>query len=149
MRSIENKITEIELQLDSFMLYCDSKQLAAKTLKSYQQTLTLFINYLKQEMNIDDAGKVKSTHIRKYIQYLRERGKYTVTATEKSLNFNYPDRRNDFKKPISDTTIANYTRNIKVFFNFLKSEREIRENPMDNVAEFYILKKWLWLIWKK
>ncbi|WP_186725736.1 hypothetical protein [Rummeliibacillus sp. SL167] len=45
MRSIENKITEIELQLDSFMLYCDSKQLSKKTLKSYQQSLTLFIRY--------------------------------------------------------------------------------------------------------
>lgn len=133
MRSIESNITEIELQLDSFMLYCDSKQLSPKTLRSYQQSLTLFINYLKQELNIDNAAKVKSSHIRHYIQYLRERGKYTVTATEKSLNINHPDRRNDYKKQISDTTISNYTRNIKVFFNFLKDEREIKESPMENI----------------
>lgn len=96
--------------------------------------MTLFINYLKQELNIDNAAKVKASHIRHYIQYLRERGKYTVTATEKSLNINHPERRNDYKKQLSDTTIANYTRNIKVFFNFLKDEREIKDNPIENIA---------------
>ena len=103
----ENQITEIELQLDDFMLYCDSKSLSKKTLKSYHQTLTLFINYLKQELKIENAKKVKSTHVRQYIKYLRERGKYTVTVTDKSLNINYPDRRTDYNKQISDTTIAN------------------------------------------
>lgn len=133
MSKIDSKITELDLQIDNFMLYCDAKHLSVKTLKSYEQTLTLFKNYLLQELNIDDAAKVKSSHIRRYIQYLRERGKYTVTARDKTLEINYPERRDDFKKPISDTTIANYTRNIKVFFNFLKKEREIKENPMDNV----------------
>ncbi len=92
------------------MLYCDSKQLSPKTLKSYQKTLTLFINYLKQELKIDDASKVKSSHIRHYIKYLRERGKYTVTATDKSnatvksLNINYPDRRNGDPKSLETIT---------------------------------------------
>lgn len=134
MRSkIDNQIKELDLQLDNFMLYCDAKHLSTKTLKSYEQTLTLFRNYLVQELNIEDAANVKSSHVRRYIQYLRERGKYTVTASDKSLNINYPERREDYKKQISDTTIANYTRNMKVFFNFLKKEREIKENPMDNV----------------
>lgn len=126
-------IYEIDLQIDSFMLYCDSKNLSKKTLSSYQQTLTLFANYLKQELNIHDAIKVKSSHIRMYIQYLQIRGKYTVTASEKSLSVNFPQNRQDYKTNISDTTIANYTRNIKVFFNFLKKEREIQINPMENV----------------
>ena len=135
LRSKESKITELDLQLDSFMLYCDAKHLSPKTLKSYEQTLTLFKNYLKQELNITDAAKVKSSHVRHYIKYLRERGKYTVTASDKTLNINHPDRRADYKKPISDTTIANYTRNMKVFFNFLKVENEITENPMKTVAQ--------------
>ncbi|MGE6513341.1 tyrosine-type recombinase/integrase [Lysinibacillus sphaericus] len=128
-------ITELDLQLDSFMLHCDAKHLSSKTKRSYEQTLTLFRNYLVQELKIEDAVKVKSSHIRHYIKYLRERGKYTVTASEKSLNINYPNRREDYKKPISDTTIANYTRNMKVFFNFLKVEREIELNPMDTVEK--------------
>lgn len=132
---IDNQITELDLQLDNFMLYCDAKHLSAKTLKSYEQTLTLFRNYLVQELKIDDATNVKTAHLRKYIQYLRERGKYTVTASQKTLNVNYPDRRDDYKKQISDTTIANYMRNIKVFFNFLIKEREIKENPMENIEQ--------------
>lgn len=132
---IDNQITELDLQIDNFMLYCDAKHLSPKTTKSYEQTLTLFRNYLVQELKIEDATDIKASHVRRYIQYLRERGKYTVTASDKSLNINYPERREDFKKQISDTTIANYMRNIKVFFNFLKKEREIKENPMENVEK--------------
>lgn len=32
-------LTEFELQLGNFMLYCSSKNLSTKTLKSYDQTL--------------------------------------------------------------------------------------------------------------
>ncbi len=128
-------ITELDIQLDSFMLHCDAKHLSPKTKRSYEQTLTLFRNYLVQELKIEDASNVKASHIRRYIKYLNERGKYTVTASEKTLDINYPNRREDYKKPISDTTIANYTRNIKVFFNFLKLEKEIRDNPMDTIEK--------------
>ena len=124
---------EFDLQLDSFMLHCDSKHLSPKTLKSYEQSLTLFGNFLEQELGVMDASKVKSSHIRLYVKHLRERGKYTVSASEKALDINFPKNRADYKKPISDTTIANYTRNMKVFFNFLKLEREIKESPMDTV----------------
>lgn len=126
---------EFDLQLDSFMLHCDSKHLSPKTLKSYEQTLKLFGNFLGQELGIDDASKVKPSHVRQYIKYLRERGKYTVSASEKSLNINFPSSRTDYMKPMSDVTIANYTRNMKVFFNFLKLEREIKDSPMDTVEK--------------
>ncbi|WP_428833906.1 tyrosine-type recombinase/integrase [Lysinibacillus telephonicus] len=128
-------MTELDLQLDSFLLYCDSKHLSKKTLKSYEQSLTLFLNYLKQELGVDDASKVKTSHIRHYIKYLRERGKYTVTTTEKSLSINHPEKRTDYNKQISDTTIANYLRNIRVFFNFLMKEREITVNPTENIEK--------------
>ncbi|MBS4191218.1 tyrosine-type recombinase/integrase [Bacillus sp. FJAT-49705] len=126
-------MSEILLQIDSFMLYCDSKHLSKKTLSSYEQTLKLFALYLKDEFKIEDAVKVKSSHIRHYIKYLRERGKYTVVVKQKSKEVNHPDHRHDFNKQISDTTIANYLRNIKVFFNFLFSEREIKVNPVENI----------------
>lgn len=126
-------MSEIELQIDSFMLYCDSKHLSKKTLASYEQTLKLFGLYLKNEFKIDDVSKVKSSHVRHYVKYLRERGKYTVAVKEKSKKVNHPDHRHDFNKPISDTTIANYLRNIKVFFNFLYNEREIKINPVENI----------------
>lgn len=125
---------EFEFQIDNFMLFCDSKNLSDKTKKSYEQTLRLFSVYLRNEFNIDDPREVKSAHIRNYIKYLKERGKYTVVSNTNSKVFNNPDSRSDRTKPISDTTIANYLRNIKVFFNFLKTEREIKENPAEVIA---------------
>jgi len=116
------------------MLYCSSKNLSRKTLASYEQTLKLFVMYLKEQFDIEDVKKVQSGHIRQYIKYLRERGKYTVVNKVETKNKNYPESRSDFKKEVSMTTIANYIRNIKVFFNFLyQVEREIPKNPVENI----------------
>ncbi|UQD52683.1 site-specific integrase [Bacillus methanolicus] len=126
-------MNDLLMHLDNFLLYCDSKNLSRKTLASYQQTLNLFLIFLERECKITSIDRVKPVHIRQYIKYLRERGKYTVVVNEKSKEINYPDRRNDVGKKISDTTIANYLRNIKVFFNFLYQEREIKINPCENI----------------
>lgn len=75
-------MSTIEYHLDNFMLYCDSKNLSRKTLASYEQTLKLFIHYLEKELKVSDIKKVKSAHIRQYIKYLRERGKYIVVLSE-------------------------------------------------------------------
>jgi integrase/recombinase XerD len=85
-------MTDIEFQLDNFMLYCSSKNLSRKTLGSYEQTLKLFVAYMKNEYQIEDVKKVQSGHIRHYIKYLRVRGKFTVVNREKSKQTkkNYP-----------------------------------------------------------
>jgi integrase/recombinase XerD len=126
-------MNDFEFQLDNFMLFCSSKNLSRKTLGSYEQTLKLFSHYMISQHQIDDVKKVKSAHVRHYIKYLRERGKYTAVSNERSTSVNHPDHRNDFNKPVSDTTIANYLRNIKVFFNFLYREHEIKTNPVENI----------------
>lgn len=38
-----------------------------------------------------------TSHVRCYIKYLLERGKYT---SDKSLDINYSNRQEDYKKPI-------------------------------------------------
>ncbi|SKB79752.1 hypothetical protein SAMN06295926_108104 [Lysinibacillus sp. AC-3] len=101
-------------------------------MKSYEQTLTLFRNYTVRDFKIKDAGKVKSSYIQQYIKYLRERGKDTASSSDKVLNNNYPKRREDYQKP--DTTIANCSKNMKVFY-FLKAEREITVNPIDTIEQ--------------
>lgn len=124
---------EIEFQIDNYMLYCDSKNLTRKTKASYEQSLRLFSAYLRNNHNVTEPAAIKTAHIRSYIQYLRDRGKYTVVADEQSKHVNNPDGRTDRAKPVSDTTIANYLRNIKVFLNFLVEERELKENPANKV----------------
>jgi integrase/recombinase XerD len=135
-------LTDFELQIDNFMLYCASKNLSVKTMKSYEQTLKLFALYLQQTYGIEDVDKVKSVHIRQYIKYLRERGKYTVTTNVMANEINHPHHRADFNKPISDTTIANYLRNIRVFFNFLFNiERAIKQNPVSSIENIKPIRK--------
>ncbi|OAB44169.1 tyrosine-type recombinase/integrase [Paenibacillus glacialis] len=135
-------MTDLEFQLDNFMLYCSSKNLSRKTLASYEQTLKLFIKYLKDTFEIEEVKKVQSGHIRQYIKYLRERGKYTVVNNELTKNNNHPENRTDYKKEISTTTIANYVRNIKVFFNYLfEVEREIPKNIVEKIENPKIERK--------
>lgn len=59
---------------------------------------------------------------------LSERGKYEMSTANETVN--YLGRRSDYGKEISHATIANYTRNIKVFFSHLHQEKVIGKNPM-------------------
>ncbi|TGE38712.1 site-specific integrase [Desulfosporosinus fructosivorans] len=121
------KYSNFDLKIEEYMLYCSSRNLSPKTLKSYETTLKLFSNYLVKEHTVDDVEDVTKNHIRHYVKFLQERGKYT--CMEEKGN-NKPSARTDFGKPISVNTINNYVRNIKVFFNWLADEDEIEKNPM-------------------
>lgn len=132
---------KLDYQIDDFMEYCVEKGLSRRTLTSYEQTLILFAQYLKNHHGVEDAVKVNRDMIREYIDYMRKRGKYTVVGNERSKDFNFPDRRRDFGKKISDVTINNYIRNIKVFFNFLEEYRIIRKNPVTNIKQIKVARK--------
>ena len=72
--------------IDEYMVFCRSNQLREKTLNSYEQALRLFERWCKEAMNIDDVGKITEAVIRRYINELQERGKYTfgmMSAFEK------------------------------------------------------------------
>lgn len=126
----------IELLIDEFMTYCESKNLSKKTMMSYEQTLRLFSKYLKEEKNIIKITKVTEKVIREYINYIKERGKYTVVSNKKTVKVNTPNARRDYGKKISLTTINNYIRNIKVFFNFLKEQNYIKKDIVKDIKQF-------------
>ncbi|WP_379129828.1 site-specific integrase [Paenibacillus sp. sgz500958] len=69
------------------MLYCASRNLAKKTLRSYEQTLKLLSVYLQKQFQIADVKQVQSGHIRNYIKYIQERGKYSVVSNVGSKNY--------------------------------------------------------------
>lgn len=126
----------IKFLIDEFMLFCESKNLSKKTMFNYEQTLRLFTQYLEEEKNIKDISKITEKVIREYIIYIKERGKYTVVIDRHTLKTNTPDVRKDFGKKVSITTINNYIRNIKVFFNFLFKQEYIKKNVVRNIKEF-------------
>ena len=124
---------KIDYEVDDFMNYCDYKGLSPKSMKSYEQTLRLFIRYLKDECNITNTGDIKEQTIKEYLTNIKERGKYTVVADENSKKFNNPQNRQDFGKKVSLATVNNYTRNLRVYFNYMYDNRLIKLNPMKNI----------------
>ena len=46
---------------------------------------------MKKTYKIEDAAKVKTEMIREYLQYIKERGKYTVVGKEHSRSHNFPE----------------------------------------------------------
>ena len=66
--------------------------------------------------------KVKEADIRRYINDIQERGKYTFYVKDSQKQINCPDRRRDFRQQVSNTTINNYLRNLNVFFVWLDTQ---------------------------
>ena len=132
---------DFDFQLDDFMLYCRTQQLRPKTMASYEQTLRLFQKWLKEELQIETVDKVTEPIIRKYIDDLMERGKYTFYTNDESKELNFPERRRDFRQQISPVSINNYIRNIREFFNWLERDYTIRKNPMKKIRQLKVNRK--------
>ena len=110
-----------------FLDACDMKGLSTKTIGSYEQTLRLFMQHLDKN-EIADTEDVTHLVVQGYIKEIRTRGKYTVTTNSDCKN--YPENRTDYGSAVSDVTINNYLRNLRVFFNWCVEEDIIRKSPV-------------------
>lgn len=126
---------EFDWQTNEFMLYCRTSQLREKSMLAYEQALRLFERWCGEQLGIYTVDKVTENVIRRYICDLQERGKYTFYANEKQKGTNFPERRRDFRKPVSCATINNYLRNLRVFFNWLERNYVIKKNPMKRIRQ--------------
>lgn len=123
----------LEFYLEDFMEHCTLKELSKKTLNSYESTLQLFFKYLKEEYMINRIQDVTYEQVDSYLKFTKERGKYSYVSDDRTVKLNYPDMRKDFGNTISDTTINNYIRNMKVFFNYCLERKYIKVTPMENI----------------
>jgi len=112
--------SKMDFQIDDFMTNCEAKDLREKTMRSYEQTLRLFAKFLNNNFHVTDASVVKDSMVKAYIEFLKDRGKYTEISDVKTIQCNNPNKRADYGTKISVTTINNYIRNIKVFFSYLE-----------------------------
>lgn len=124
---------KIDYEIDDFMNYCDYKGLSTRTIASYEQTLRLFARYLQDNCEITKTEQVKEKTIQDYITNIKERGKYTVVANDSTKRFNNPQKRQDFGKKVSIAIVNNYTRNLRVYFNYMYDNRLIKVNPATNI----------------
>lgn len=123
----------LEFYLEDFMEHCTLKELSRKTLNSYESTLQLFFKYLKEEYMVNRIQDVTYEQVDSYLKFTKERGKYSYVSDDRTVKLNYPDMRKDFGNTISDTTINNYIRNMKVFFNYCLERKYIKVTPMENI----------------
>lgn len=109
---------------------CSYRELSKKTIKSYYQTLMLLKCYLEEEKGITNFNNVTGDIIEEYIEFTKERGKYSYTSTiEGSIKANI-EKRGDIGLEISITTLNNYLRNIKAFFSWMEENKLIRNNSV-------------------
>ena len=129
---------DFEWQANEFMLYCRTSQLREKSMMAYEQTLHLFVRWCAEEVRVVTVDKVTENVMRRYIEELQERGKYTFYANDKQKMTNYPERRRDFRKPISVVTINNYIWNMHVCFNWLERDYVLHKNPMKKIRQLNV-----------
>nr|WP_242839582.1 tyrosine-type recombinase/integrase [Clostridium botulinum] len=99
-------------------------------MKSYNQTLVLFMRYLGEEKNIIDINKINKEIVQEYITFTKNRGKYSFVASTDGMIKANIDKRSDIGEKVSDATLNNYLRNIKVFFNWLDENHIIKQNTV-------------------
>ncbi len=126
---------DFDYYIDEYLYYCQSRRLRPKTLISYEQTLRLFERWARENEEIESPIEVREQTIRKYICEIQNRGKYTFCACEEQLSKNYPERRRDYREAVSVTTINNYIRNLRAFFNWFSEELPTRDNPMRKIRQ--------------
>lgn len=127
-------IRDFDYYIDEYMYNCRSRKLRPKTMQSYEQTLRLFERWCLEEAGITEPGQVLDSTIRHYICNLQDRGKYTFYAVENCAITYNPARRRDFSQTVSTTTINNYIRNLKAFFNWYADMTQ-SPNPMDKIRQ--------------
>ena len=129
-----------------YIEHCRYKNLSDKTIKSYYQTLALFSQYLEEEKQITDISKLNRKIVEEYIQFTKDRGKYSFGANDEGVKKSNMEFRKDIGTEVSAGTLNNYLRNIKAFatflaenyFNndihkckFIKTERKAKEQLTD------------------
>ncbi|MGG7201075.1 tyrosine-type recombinase/integrase [Clostridium butyricum] len=141
MAKILKSKRNFQFYIEDFMEYCNLKGLSRKTMKSYEATLKLFSKFIDEEFQIMEVSDIKDKHIKEYIKFTKERGKYSYVSDDKSIVLNNPSARKDFGKAVSASTINNYIRNLKVFFNWLVDSRIIKSSSMDKIDFIKVKRK--------
>lgn len=128
-------MNDLFMCLDDFASSCKAKGLSLKSIRSYEQSVTLFILYLEREKGLNRLIDVNEKNVREYILYLQDRGKYTVVSDNFTAKINNPSARRDHNKKVSIATINNYLRNIKVFFNWARDNRLMKKDIVKNIKQ--------------
>ncbi|MCR8745240.1 tyrosine-type recombinase/integrase [Romboutsia lituseburensis] len=132
---------DFNFYVGDFIEYCHIKGLSKKTMKSYEASLLLFSKFVEEEYQINRLEDIKAKHTTDYVKFTKERGKYSYVSDDKTISINNPTARKDFNKTVSASTINNYIRNLKVFFNWALDKKLIKSSPMNAVKSIKAKRK--------
>ena len=99
-------------QISEYMVYCRSRQLRKKTMDSYEQGLRLFERWSQEQMGIDDVSRITEAVIRRYINDLTERGKYTFYSNDTLLLCQY-DKIHEIFLPYPRPPLCRQRKNLR------------------------------------
>ena len=66
--------------LDIFLTDCKYRDLRRASIRLYERSLKLLFKFLEDDYNIIYVEDVKEEHIRNYIKFTKERGKYSYVS---------------------------------------------------------------------
>jgi site-specific recombinase XerD len=108
--------TSLESLTKGYLLNCRTENKSPKTIRGYESALRNFNWYCKQQ-NFPEVQKLTAVHIRHFLWYLG--------SDPRRWNSDNPSA----KHPASNTTINDYFRCLRTFFNWLEREELIIDNP--------------------
>ena len=112
--------TSLESLTKGYLLNCRTENKSPKTIRGYEMVLRNFGWYCKQQ-NFPEVQKLTAVHIRHFLWYLgSESNRWSSTN---------PSAR----QPASNTTINDYFRALRTFFNWLEREELIIDNPFKHL----------------
>lgn len=126
LKKNKNELLEV---LEDYMTDCKYRDLRRTTIRAYEQSLRLLFKFLEDNYGIIYVDDVKEEYIRNYIDFTKERGKYSYVSNDNKINSNVPQNRGDFGKKVSLCTLDNYIGNIKMFFTCCKNNKLISKDP--------------------
>lgn len=136
MAKLSKKEYQFDDYINDFMIYCVNKELTKKTMRAYESSLKLFAKYLEEEHKIFSPVVVTTENIKEYLEFTKNKGKYSYVTDVNSTVMNNPTARRDFGKEVSLWTVNGYMRNIKVFYSFLFEMKVIKKNPCDKIKAY-------------
>lgn len=94
--------------LNEFIFDCEVRKLTKRTIKTYRNTISPFLNFIEEEYDVVDVEKINHQHIKQYFQFLTKKG-------------------------LSSSYINSILKALKSYFRYSIQEDYILRNPCDKV----------------
>lgn len=116
-------VSSINSLIEGYLLNCRCEQKSTATVTSYQYRLACFDWFCQANNYPNEPRKLTTTHIRQFLWYIASEPK------------RWESRAVSARKPASASRVNYYYRVLHSFFNWLKQEDLIEENPLTRMKK--------------